>query len=132
MIEKSGANDKIENFNPGTFVEELNKNNSFTNTGSLIYSEISKVVPNFIHEGNINLRDKTKQEKLNLIKQYLDLGYYITAEVRGATPNSQHWVAVTNVEGDSVIMVDPATDYNNMWNAYNYKKTTQFNYFKIK
>ena len=132
LIEKSGINNKIEEFNPGTFVKELNKHKAFTNTGSLIYSKISEVIPNFIFEGNISLREKTKQEKLDLIKKYIDLGYYITAEVRGATPGNQHWVAVTNVVDGNIMMVDPATNNVNMWNAYNYKKTTQINYFKVK
>ena len=72
-----------------------------------------------------------EEEKLSIIKQYLDSGYYLTAEVKGATKGSQHWVAVTKVDGNSVIMVDPGSNQTIMWNAYNYEKTTQFNYFKV-
>ena len=67
-----------------------------------------------------------------LIKQYLDNGYFITAEVKGATPGHQHWVAVTSIDDTDVIMVDPASEQTVMWNAYNYTKTSQFNYFKVK
>ena len=28
-------------------------------------------------------------------------------------------------------MVDPGSNQTIMWNAYNYEKTTQFNYFKV-
>lgn len=66
-----------------------------------------------------------------MIKQYLSNGYYITVEVKGATPGNQHWVAIMSIQGNSIIMVDPATNQTIMWNAYNYKKTSQFNYFKV-
>ena len=131
LIEKSGVNTTIKPFNPGTFVEALNKNGGFDSYGNLQYAAISKAVPGFKYVGKVNLRNKTREEKLSLIKQYLNAGYYITVEVKGATPGNQHWVAVINVEGNSVIMVDPGTNQTNMWNAYNHSKTSQFNYFKV-
>lgn len=131
LIEKSGCNTIINPFNPGIFVEELNKHNGFSNSGNLQYAAINKVVPNFKYVGNKNLRDKSKEEKLSIIKQYLNQGYYITAEVKGATPGHQHWVAVISVEDNDVMMVDPGSNQTIMWNAYNYVNTSQFNYFKI-
>ena len=131
LIEKSGCNTMIQPFNPGTFLEALNKNNGFDANGNLQYAAVTKAVPSFKYVGNVNLRGKTRDEKLSLIKQYMDSGYYITAEVKGATPGHQHWVAVTNVDGSSVIMVDPGSEQTIMWNAYNYEKTSQFNYFKV-
>ena len=131
LIEKSGCNTMIKPFNPGTFLEALNKHNGFDGSGNLQYAAVTKAVPAFKYVGNQNLRGKTKEEKLSLIKQYLDSGYYLTAEVKGATKGSQHWVAVIRVENNNVIMVDPGSNQTVMWNAYNYEKTTQFNYFKV-
>lgn len=131
LIEKSGCNTMIKPFNPGTFLEALNKHNGFDGNGNLQYAAVTKAVPAFKYVGNVNLRGKSKDEKLSIIKQYIDSGYYITAEVKGATPGHQHWVAVTNVDGSSVIMVDPGSNQTVMWNAYNYEKTSQFNYFKV-
>ena len=131
LIEKSGCNTMIKPFNPGTFLEALNKHNGFDGSGNLQYAAVTKAVPAFKYVGNQNLRGKTKEEKLSLIKQYLDSGYYLTAEVKGATKGSQHWVAVIRVENNNVIMVDPGSNQTIMWNAYNYEKTTQFNYFKV-
>lgn len=131
LVEKSGVYKDINPFNPGTFVEELNSHDGFDDKGNLKFSSISKVVPKFKYVGNINLRNKSKEEKMSLINQFLDSGYYITAEVKGATPHNQHWVAVTKVDGYSIIMVDPASDNTNMWNAYNNEKTSQFIYFKV-
>lgn len=130
LIEKSGVNYTINPFNPGTFVNELNNNGGFSKTGSLQYAAVNKVVPSFKYMGNVNLRGKEKSEKLALITQYFNKGYYITVEVKGATPGNQHWVAVTDINGNDIIMVDPASDQRNMWNAYKYSKTSQFNYFK--
>lgn len=130
LIEKSGVNTTIIPFNPGTFVEALNSNGGFDGKGNLIYAPISKVVPNFKYVGNVNLRNKTRTEKLESIKQYLNMGYYITIEVKGATPGNQHWVAILGVDGNNVNIVDPASDKTDLWSAYEWSKTSQFNYFK--
>ena len=130
LIEKSGANTTISPFNPGTFVEALNKNGGFDGDGNLQYAAVSKAVPGFKYVGNVNLRGKSRSEKLATISQYFSQGYYLTAEVKGATQGSQHWVAITGVDSVNVMMVDPASDQTIMWNAYEVEKTTQFNYFK--
>ena len=131
LIEKSGVpTPNIEPFNPGTFVEALNKNGGFDERGNLYYGPISNVVPNFKYVGNVNLRGKSRSEKLALITQYVNAGYFVTEEVKGATPGNQHWVAVTGVNGNNVIMVDPASNQTDMWSAYEWSKSSQFNYFK--
>ena len=131
LIEKSGVpTPNIEPFNPGTFVEVLNKNGGFDDRGNLYYGPISKVVPNFKYVGNVNLRGKSRSEKLALITQYVNAGYFVTEEVKGATPGNQHWVAVTGVNGNNVIMVDPTSNQTDMWSAYEWSKSSQFNYFK--
>ncbi len=130
LIEKSGANTTIVPFNPGTFVEALNNNGGFDGKGNLIYAPINKVVPNFRYVGNVNLRGKTRAEKLESIKQYLNLGFHLTIEVKGATPGNQHWVAILGVDGNNVNIVDPASDKTDLWSAYEWSKSSQFNYFK--
>ena len=131
LIEKSGVNTTISPFNPGTFVETLNKNNGFDSGGNLQYEAVKKAVPGFSYVGNVNLRGKTRSEKLALITQYFNQGYFITTEVKGATPGNQHWVAVTGVDSINVMIVDPASSQTIIWNAYEVSKTSQFNYFKI-
>ena len=131
LIEKSGVDTTITPFNPGTFVEELNKKGGFDNNGNLQYTPISKIAPNFKYESNVNLSEKDKEEKFNLIKKYFDKGYYIVVEVKGATPGNQHWVAVVDINANDVIIVDPASNQTNLWNAYEFSKTSQFIYFKV-
>ena len=130
LIEKSGVNTTISPFNPGTFVEALNKNGGFDSGGNLQYAAVNKAVPGFSYVGNVNLRGKSRSEKLATISQYFSQGYYITVEVKGATPGNQHWVAVTGIDSVNVMMVDPASSQTIMWNAYEVSKTSQFNYFK--
>ena len=131
LIEKSGVNTTISPFNPGTFVEALNKNGGFDSGGNLQYAAVSKAVPGFSYAGHVDLKGKSRSEKLALISQYFSQGYYITAEVKGATPGNQHWVAVTGLDSVNVMMVDPASNQTIMWNAYEVSKTSQFNYFKV-
>lgn len=130
LIEKSGCNTTISPFNPGTFLEALNKNNAFDGSGNLQYARITRAVPNFSYVGNVNLRGKSRTEKLALITQYFNQGYYLAIEVKGATPGNQHWVAITGISGNNVIIVDPASDGTDLWSSYEWGKTSQFNYFK--
>ena len=51
-------------------------------------------------------------------------------EVKGATENSHHWVAVDNVTSNTVMMLDPGSNATNMWDEYDWNKTSQFVYFK--
>lgn len=129
LIEKSGCNSTINPFNPGTFLEALNANNAFDSGGNLQYAGVTKAVPNFKYAGNVNLREKSRTEKLALITQYFNQGYYLTIEVKGATPGNQHWVAITGVNGNNVVIVDPARDGTDLWSSYEWSKSSQFNYF---
>lgn len=129
LIEKSGCNSTIKPFNPGTFLEALNANNAFDSNGNLQYAGVTRAVPNFKYVGNVNLRGKSRAEKLALITQYFNQGYYLTIEVKGATPGNQHWVAITGINGNNVVIVDPARDGTDLWSSYEWSKSSQFNYF---
>ena len=132
LIKKSNVPTKdIYPFNPATFVIALNNNYGFDKSGNLKYSAIKKAVPNFEYQGHINLRNKNKSEKLYEIKKYIENGYYLAVEVKGATKNSQHWVAIDNVVNNKILMLDPASDETDMWKKYDWNNTTQFVYFKV-
>ena len=132
LIEKSGIPTKgIYPFNPGTFVIALNNVYGFDGA-NLQYDPISKVVPDFEYVGRVNLRGKSKSEKLYEIKKYYENGYYLAVEVAGATETSQHWVAVDNVTNGSILMLDPGSYATDMWQQYDWNLTTQFVYFRVK
>lgn len=131
LIEKSGCNTMIKPFNPGTFLDALNKNNAFDSSGNLKFSGVTKAVPNFKYAGNINLRGKTKEEKLSIIRQYYNQGYYLAVEVKGATPGNQHWVALTEINDNNITIVDPGSNATDLWSYYEWSRTSQFNYYKV-
>ena len=132
QIKKSGvATNDIYPFNPGTFVIALNNAYAFDSNGNLSYAPISKVVPNFKYVGRVKLKGKTKSEKLYEIRKYYEDGYYLVAEVKGATLNNQHWVAVDNVTNSTVVMLDPGSNETDMWREYDWNNTSQFIYFKV-
>ena len=54
----------------------------------------------------------------------------MVAEVKGATLNNQHWVAVDNVTNSTVVMLDPGSNETDMWREYDWNNTSQFIYFK--
>lgn len=131
QIKKSGVTtNDIYPFNPGTFVIALNNAYAFDSNGNLSYAPISKVVPDFKYVGRVELKWKTKSEKFYEIRKYYEDGYYLVAEVKGATLNNQHWVAVDNVTNSTVVMLDPGSNATDMWSQYDWNNTSQFIYFK--
>ncbi|MBP3841958.1 MAG: hypothetical protein IK997_07580 [Bacilli bacterium] len=130
LIKKSDVPTKdIYPFNPGTFVTALNNVYGFDGA-NLQYGPISKVVPGFVYQDRVILRDKSKSEKFDTIKKYYESGYYIAIEVAGATETAQHWVALDYVTDNKIVMLDPGSDATDMWSQYDWNKTTQFVYFK--
>lgn len=131
QIKKSGVpTNDIYPFNPGTFVIALNNAYAFDSNGNLSYAPISKVVPDFKYVGRVELKGKTKSEKLYEIRKYYEEGYYLVAEIKGATLNNQHWVAVDNVTNSTIVMLDPGSNATDMWSQYDWNNTSQFIYFK--
>ena len=127
LIAKSGVSTTISNFNPGTFVEELNKIGGF-DVGDLKYYPVSKIAPSFQYQNSINVEGMTREQKLNTLKKILDEGNtYVIAEVG----ESQHWVAVDSISGDSIKMMDPGSKATDMWTEYNWANTSMFVYFKV-
>lgn len=108
------------------FRNKLIRENVFDINGNLQYAGVTKAVPNFKYGGNVNLRGK-----LALITQYYNQGYYLTIEVKGATPGNQHWVAITGVNGNNVNIVDPESNSTDLWSSYEWSKSSQFNYFRV-
>lgn len=130
LIAKSGVQTNIANFNPGTFVQFLNNNGGFDSSGNLQYTPISKAAPSFKWVNQIDLRGMSKEQKLNTIKNYQSQGYYMTAEV---STNGQHWVAIDNVSGNSIKIMDPATNLTDLWSSGKYtpSSTKTLNLFKV-
>lgn len=130
LIDKSGTNIAIDPFNPGTFLEALNKTNGFDNEGSLQYAAVNRAVPNFEYVDRVMLNGKTKEEKFNTISSYYNKGYYLAVEVKGET--GQHWVAVIEASDGAISIVDPSSNATDLWSKYDYKNTSQFVYFRVK
>lgn len=132
QIKRSGVDtSKVEgNFNPGTFVQALNKIGGFSANGGIIWGKVTELIPDFKYVTTVDVKGKTQEEKLNKIKELVGKGYYIVAEVKGATPNSQHWVAIDQVKGNTITMMDPGSSATNMWQKYDPVKTTFLSCYK--
>lgn len=106
----------------------MNENGGFDEKGNLQYGVITKFIPSFSYAGRVNLEDKTKSEKYQLINKYQSSNYYLALEVMGDT--GQHWVAVIDTTGNKVTIADPGSSATDLWNYYDWKNTSQFVYFK--
>lgn len=130
QIARSNVDTSIvgDDFNPGTFVEALNKHNGFTSGGALYWNTVTTVVPSFKYLGQESVSGYTKEQKLSKLKELVDKGYYVVAEVKGNT--GQHWVAVVSVSGDTITMMDPASSSTDMWKQYNWQNTSTYAYYQ--
>ena len=129
LISKSGVQTNIPNFNPGTFVEYLNAHGGFADGGNFLWASATNVAPSFKWQGKIELAGKNQQQKFDAIKYEVDNGGYLACEVAGRT--GQHWVAVDSISGNQIMMLDPGTNANNMWQQYNWTNTTQCSVYKV-
>ena len=130
LIAKSGVQTNINPFNPGTFVQALNKNGGFVDGGNFVWGSTTSVAPSFKHVGSVSLSGSSRSDKLNKIKNLVNGGYYVTCEVKGNT--GQHWVAVDTVQGDNVMMMDPGSSSTNMWQQYNWGNTSICHYYSAR
>ena len=132
LIAKSGVPTTINPFNPGTFVEFLNKNGGFDSEGNFIdLNNATKVAPTFKPDGREdNLLGMSREEKFNKIKQILTTpNTYAMVEVKGNT--GQHWVALDTIQGDNILMMDPGSKATNLWEEYNWQNTSTIITFKV-
>ena len=131
QIARSGVPTNISNFNPGTFVEYLNRNGGFSAGGNFNWSAAEKAAPTFRYAGRVSLSGMTREQKLARIRQITSMaGVYAVCEVRGNT--GQHWVAIDRVDGNRIIMNDPGGNTgNDMWAYYNWANTSTLVYYKV-
>lgn len=130
QIARSGAQTTLSEFNPGTFVQELNKYGSFDGYGNFVGGgNISKIVPSFEFVDTAVSLPGDKAGKISTIKSYIDQGYYVILRVK--TSSGQHWVAVTGVTNDGIQMVDPGSDATMVWDQYPVSESSTINVYKI-
>ena len=129
LIAKSGVPTTISNFNPGTFVEFLNKNGGFDSSGNFQWYAATKAAPEFRYMGQLDVHLMSDADKLARIRELANTkGYYVVAEVKGRT--GQHWVAIDSVTGNNINMMDPGSKATNMWNEYPSYNTSTLAYYK--
>lgn len=129
LIAKSGVATTVDgDFNPGTFVQKLNATGGFSGA-NLIWAAVSNAAPNFVFQTKITLAGQSQSQKLETIRNLVNQGYYVVVEVKGNT--GQHWVAVDGVDGNTILMMDPASQSTNMWSEYNWQNTSELAYFAV-
>lgn len=131
LVAKSGQPTTITgDFNPGTFVQALNSNNGFTGSGALIWSTVTKIVPSFKYQGFVSVSGFSKEAKLNKLKELLsNKNNYVVAEVKG--DSGEHWVAIDGISDGNIVMMDPGSPSSDLWAQYDWRNTTQFNYYTL-
>lgn len=129
LIAKSGVAVNVDgDFNPGTFVQKLNQVGGFSGA-NFLWASASKVAPNFRFVTKVSVSGQSQSQKLSTLQSLLNQGYYVVAEVKGNT--GQHWVAIDGIDGNNILMMDPASQSASMWQQYNWQNTSQFAYFRV-
>ncbi len=131
LVAKSGQPTTITgDFNPGTFVQALNRLGGFTRNGSLNWGTVTSIVPSFKYMGRVVVEGLSKEAKLSKLQELLsNKNNYVVAEVKGNT--GQHWVAIDGISNGSVVMMDPGSPATDLWAQYDWRNTSQFNYYTI-
>lgn len=130
QIARSGVKTTLSDFNPGTFVKELNKYGSFDGNGNFNGgANITKIAPGFSEKYHGVSLSGNAQNKISQIKSYLDQGLYPIMRVK--TTNGQHWVAVVGVTDNDVIMADPGSQSTTAFATYSVGECSTLNVYQI-
>ena len=130
QIARSGVPVTVSDFNPGTFVEQLNANGGFDGYGNFSWAVASSVAPSFQYQGKVFVEGMSREQKLATITDLVSQpNTYVVAEVMGNT--GQHWVAINSVNGDSIVMMDPGSSATDLWSEYNWANTSTLAYYKV-
>ena len=92
-------------------------------------ANIPKIVPTFSEKYHGVSLTGSAQNKINIIKGYLDQGLYPIMRVK--TTNGQHWVAVVGVTNNDVIMADPGSEKTNAFATYSLGECSTLNVYQI-
>lgn len=131
LIAKSKVPTTID-LNPGSFVAALNANGGFGTSdcaGCILWPKASIVAPSFKYVDMLKVSGYSKEAKFNTLKNLLDKGYYVTAEVKGDT--GAHWVAIDSINGNEITMIDPGSTATNLWKTYPWYNTSRFVYYRV-
>lgn len=118
----SGAQLKVNNFNPGVFIDVINANHCLSGNNLDASCALNAVLANGYDRQTdrvgVSLTGSIGQKALT-ISNYLNQGYQIILRVK-AEPN-QHWVYVTGVSGSTIYMSDPASNGKTVLPTYSDK-----------
>lgn len=118
----SGAQLKVNNFNPGVFIDVINTNHCLSGNNLDATCALNAVLANGYNRQTdrvgVSLTGSIGQKALT-ISNYLNQGYQIILRVK-AEPN-QHWVYVTGVSGSTIYMSDPASNGKTVLPTYSDK-----------
>lgn len=137
-LAKSGQPLVVNDFNPGTFLTLIKRNNCLS--GNSLYSDcairaaLGEGVP-FVNAG-VDLTGKSYNDKVATIAKYMNMGYDIILRVRSNASmiyggGNEHWVFVTGVEGNNIYMADPNSDETIVLNKYRNEGIVHFQYVKF-
>lgn len=118
----SGAQLKVNNFNPGVFIDVINANHCLSGNNLNATCALNAVLANGYNRQTdrvgVSLTGSIGQKALT-ISNYLNQGYQIILRVK-AEPN-QHWVYVTGISGSTIYMSDPASNGKTVLPTYSDK-----------
>ena len=118
----SGAQLKVNNFNPGVFIDVINANHCLSGNNLDASCALNAVLANGYDRNTdrvgVSLTGSIGQKALT-ISNYLNQGYQIILRVK-AEPN-QHWVYVTGISGSTIYMSDPASNGKTVLPTYSDK-----------
>ena len=115
LVHSGACPDDASKFNPGIFAESTKARGGFTEDGSIYWAVGASYSDNFSYVTQVNLRGYTKDQKIIKMRELINDGYFLEVAVN----NEGHWVAIDNVIGNTVKMMDPARTATDLFATYN-------------
>lgn len=109
------------NFDPGVFVNRMNKNGGYTSGGGMIWSVMHKVIPNMPSIKDVYFSGQSTAQRISTIKSYLDSGYAVIVKM-DRWSGSSHYVLADYVSNGELYILDPGGANGNIKNKYGNEK----------
>lgn len=101
QIMRSGTKVIVPNFDPG----KAAKNFGFTEAADFEWYTTTNVAPNFKYAGDKDVSSMSASEQIKTVSDLINQGYYLV----GAVKKYGHWIAITGVTNDTILMSDPGS-----------------------
>ena len=105
------------NFDPGVFVNRMNKIGGYTSGGAMSFSKKNQAIPNLSSIKDYYFSSESNEYRIGIIDQYRQQGYAVMIRIH-KYGNKYHYVVADYVSNGELFIIDPGYSNGNIKNNF--------------